>query len=110
MISKGKIIIAERLDVANHLISSVGLRITPEMMPSFRFVAFYSLPWETGEEVVSDSIWIDVTDSCAGGVRTQLGFRGHTAYIMFTVTLFTLRGFKLKRYDWKYFSLLAANV
>lgn len=63
---------AERLDVANQHISSVGLMVTPEMMPSFRFVVFYSLPWETGEEVVSDSVWIDVVDSCVGAVSSHM--------------------------------------
>lgn len=72
MLNKGKIIIAERMDVSDQLVTSVGLTVTLEMMPSFRFVAFYSIPWQSGEEVVSDSIWIDVADSCVGGVRAQL--------------------------------------
>lgn len=49
--------------------TSLNLVVTPEMMPSFRFVAFYTIPWEGGEEVVPDSIWVDVVDSCIGGVR-----------------------------------------
>lgn len=69
VLNKGKIIAAERIDVTDQLITSVGLVVTPEMMPSFRFVAFYTIPWTAREEVVSDSIWIDVADSCAGGVR-----------------------------------------
>ncbi|KAK5865371.1 hypothetical protein PBY51_019649 [Eleginops maclovinus] len=69
VLNKGKIIVAERVDVAGQLITSIGLHITPEMMPSFRFVAFYSIPWEGGEEVVPDSIWVDVADSCVGGLN-----------------------------------------
>lgn len=77
MVSKGKIIFAKRENVANQVVSAVGLMITPEMMPSFRFVAFYSIPWEMGEEVVSDSVWIDVADSCVGGVRVHCkGWKG----------------------------------
>ncbi|XP_070772937.1 complement C3-like [Enoplosus armatus] len=68
VLNKGKIIAAERVDVTSHLLTSVGLTVTPEMMPSFRFVAFYSIPWENDEDVVSDSIWVDVADSCAGGL------------------------------------------
>ncbi|KAK5898792.1 hypothetical protein CesoFtcFv8_008337 [Champsocephalus esox] len=69
VLNKGKIIVAERVDVAGQLMTSVELQITPEMMPSFRFVAFYSIPWDGGEEVVPDSIWVDVEDSCVGGLH-----------------------------------------
>ncbi|XP_058497234.1 complement C3-like [Solea solea] len=68
VLNKGKIIIAERVDVTGQLLTSIGLTITPEMMPSFRFVAFYTIPWVRREEVVSDSIWVDVADSCVGGL------------------------------------------
>lgn len=70
VLNKGRIIAAERLDVTGQQVTSVGLTVTPEMMPSFRFVAFYSIPWTEREEVVPDSIWVDVADSCAGGVRS----------------------------------------
>lgn len=76
VLNKGKIIVAERVDVTGRLLTSVGLMVTTEMMPSFRFVAFYSIPWVGREEVVSDSIWVDVADSCAGGV-SELSLRGH---------------------------------
>lgn len=71
MLNKGRIIVAERVSVAGQLLTSIRLLITPEMMPSFRFVAYYSIPWTRGEEVVPDSIWVDVEDSCAGGVRSS---------------------------------------
>ncbi|KAJ4944610.1 hypothetical protein JOQ06_013153 [Pogonophryne albipinna] len=69
VLNKGKIIVAGRVDVAGQQITSFGLPITPEMMPSFRFVAFYSIPWDGGEEVVPDSIWVDMEDSCVGGLN-----------------------------------------
>uniref|UniRef100_A0A8D3BHY9 Complement component c3b, tandem duplicate 2 n=1 Tax=Scophthalmus maximus TaxID=52904 RepID=A0A8D3BHY9_SCOMX len=69
VLNKGKIIMAKRVDVAGQSLTSVGLAVTPEMMPSFRFVAFYSIPWVWREEVVSDSIWVDVADSCVGGLK-----------------------------------------
>lgn len=71
MLNKGKIILAERVAVTGQLITSVSLTVTAEMMPSFRFVAFYSIPWEGREEVVPDSIWVDVVDSCVGGVSRE---------------------------------------
>uniref|UniRef100_A0A4W6EED3 Complement component c3b, tandem duplicate 2 n=1 Tax=Lates calcarifer TaxID=8187 RepID=A0A4W6EED3_LATCA len=69
VINKGKIISAKRLDVTGQLVTGVGLTVTPDMMPSFRFVAYYSIPGSSPEEVVSDSIWVDVADSCVGGLK-----------------------------------------
>lgn len=71
MLNKGKIIQAERMDVSGQVISNVGLTVTAEMMPSFRFVAFYRIPWQRREEVVSDSIWVDVVDICPGAVSAM---------------------------------------
>ncbi|XP_061563254.1 complement C3-like [Cololabis saira] len=68
VLNKGRIQSAERVAVTGQIVTSVGLLVTPEMMPSFRVVAFYSIPWNGQEEVVSDSVWIDVTDSCVGGL------------------------------------------
>ncbi|CAG5928835.1 unnamed protein product, partial [Menidia menidia] len=68
VLNKGKIIKAERLDVQSHVVTTVGFMVTSEMLPSFRVVAFYSIPWLGQEEVVSDSVWIDVADSCIGGL------------------------------------------
>ncbi|KAM4611258.1 venom factor-like [Polymixia lowei] len=69
VLNKGKIIVAERLNVTGQATTKVGLVVTTEMMPSFRFVAFYTLPWATREEVVADSIWVDVHDTCVGGLN-----------------------------------------
>lgn len=77
VLNKGKIIVAGRVDRGSQVFTSIGLIVTPEMMPSFRFVAFYSIPWVGREEVVPDSIWVDVENSCAGGVSDKLSLRGH---------------------------------
>uniref|UniRef100_A0A672I7E8 Uncharacterized protein n=1 Tax=Salarias fasciatus TaxID=181472 RepID=A0A672I7E8_SALFA len=45
---------------------SLMVPITKEMLPSFRIVAYYH---PTDKEVVSDSVWVDVKDSCIGSVR-----------------------------------------
>nr|XP_061792030.1 complement C3-like [Nerophis lumbriciformis] len=63
VVNKGQIVEAQRLAVTGQLVTSVGLVVTPDLMPSFRVVAFYSLP---SQEVVADSIWVDVTPSCVG--------------------------------------------
>ncbi|KAM4750099.1 complement C3-like [Anableps anableps] len=71
VLNKGKIISAVREDVMGQLVTSVGLWVTAEMMPSFRVVAFYTIPWTGQEELVSDSVWIDVVDSCVGGLKVS---------------------------------------
>lgn len=68
MLNKGKIILAKREDITGQLVTSVALLVTSEMMPSFRVVVFYGIPWVGREEVVSDSVWIDVVDTCVGSV------------------------------------------
>lgn len=71
VLNKGSIVKAERVDVTSQAMTGVTLSVTPDMMPSFRVVAFYSLPWAREEEVVADSIYVDVEDSCAGKVIVE---------------------------------------
>ncbi|XP_023603360.1 complement C3-like [Myotis lucifugus] len=42
------------------------LTITTEFIPSFRLVAYYTLNNGGQREVVADSVWVDVKDSCVG--------------------------------------------
>ncbi|KFO28789.1 Complement C3 [Fukomys damarensis] len=43
------------------------LTITKDFIPSFRLVAYYTLVGASGQrEVVADSVWVDVKDSCVG--------------------------------------------
>lgn len=45
------------------------LSITTDFIPSFRLVAYYTLIGANGQrEVVADSVWVDVKDSCVGSV------------------------------------------
>ncbi|KAF7475563.1 hypothetical protein GHT09_013514 [Marmota monax] len=45
------------------------LTITADFIPSFRLVAYYTLMGASGKrEVVADSVWVDVKDSCVGTV------------------------------------------
>ena len=45
---------------------SLPLMVNKDMIPSFRVVAYYHVGQN---EVVSDSVWIDVKDTCMGLVR-----------------------------------------
>lgn len=45
---------------------SMIVPVTTNMMPSFRLIVYYH---PNDNEVVSDSVWVDVKDSCMGSVR-----------------------------------------
>ncbi|KAM4750144.1 complement C3-like [Anableps anableps] len=47
---------------------SVMVHITKEMLPSFRIVAYYHT---SSNELVSDSVWVDVTDTCMGKLTLE---------------------------------------
>ncbi|XP_065808700.1 complement C3 [Labrus bergylta] len=91
VVTKGKIIVAKRVDVTGQVITSLGLMVTPEMLPSFRVVAFYWI-WTGQEEVVPDSIWVDVVDSCVGGLRVGPADGIHRDYRPGKTLSFQVRG------------------
>ncbi|XP_066064637.1 complement C3 [Chamaea fasciata] len=64
IMSKGRILRAGRQphEAGQSLVTMV-LPVTPELIPSFRVVAYYFvLPGE----IVADSVWVDVKDTCMG--------------------------------------------
>ncbi|KAK7882749.1 hypothetical protein WMY93_028923 [Mugilogobius chulae] len=60
IVTKGKILEGRRFRVAGQEVTGVPVTITPEMIPTFRFVVFYLL----GSEVVSDSVKVEVSSTC----------------------------------------------
>ncbi|KAF7240118.1 Cobra venom factor [Varanus komodoensis] len=64
ILSKGKVIKAGRLPRASgQNMASLPLHITLELIPSFWIVAYYQVG---NREIVADSLWVDVKDSCMG--------------------------------------------
>lgn len=55
-----------RYRTEGQVIISMTVVITKNMLPSFRLIAYYH---PNDNEVVSDSVWVDVKDSCMGSVR-----------------------------------------
>uniref|UniRef100_A0A7N4PB07 Complement C3 n=1 Tax=Sarcophilus harrisii TaxID=9305 RepID=A0A7N4PB07_SARHA len=68
LLSKGQIthVQIEPRRVGGIVTSSMVL-VRPELLPSFRILAYYILPGSS-PELVADSIWIDVKDTCMGTV------------------------------------------
>uniref|UniRef100_A0A8C1YAV8 NTR domain-containing protein n=1 Tax=Cyprinus carpio TaxID=7962 RepID=A0A8C1YAV8_CYPCA len=63
ILSKGQIVKADRFKQRGQSLVALSLPVTKDMVPSFRFVAYYHVG---SSEVVSDSVWVDVKDTCMG--------------------------------------------
>ncbi|XP_054418212.1 complement C3 [Pteronotus mesoamericanus] len=68
IMNKGKLLRVGRQErQAGQDLVVLPLTITEDFIPSFRLVAYYTLIGTNGQrEVVADSVWIDVKDSCVG--------------------------------------------
>ncbi|XP_056621692.1 complement C3-like isoform X2 [Triplophysa dalaica] len=69
IISKGQIIKVDRFKRKGQSLVTLSLPVTKDMVPSFRFVAYYHVG---SDEVVSDSVWVDVKDTCMGTLTVQV--------------------------------------
>ncbi|XP_014901192.1 complement C3-like isoform X1 [Poecilia latipinna] len=68
ILSRGHLLKYERYRNRGQALISQILPITKEMLPSFRIIAYYH---STDNEVVSDSVWVDVKDSCMGSLTLE---------------------------------------
>uniref|UniRef100_A0A8C7TZ92 Anaphylatoxin-like domain-containing protein n=1 Tax=Oncorhynchus mykiss TaxID=8022 RepID=A0A8C7TZ92_ONCMY len=67
ILSKGQLINSQKIEWnKGQGLMSLPLMVNKDMIPSFRVVAYYHVGQN---EVVSDSVWIDVKDTCMGLVR-----------------------------------------
>ncbi|KAA0721787.1 Complement C3 [Triplophysa tibetana] len=62
ILSKGHIVTVGRYTRSDNSQIVRNIKITKDMVPSFRFVAYYHVG---SDEVVSDSVWVDVKDRAA---------------------------------------------
>nr|QDA69867.1 complement C3 [Megalobrama amblycephala] len=69
ILSKGQIVQADRFKRKGQALVTLSLPVTKDMVPSFRFVAYYHVG---SSEVVSDSVWVDVKDTCMGTLKLQV--------------------------------------
>ncbi|KAL8164556.1 UNVERIFIED_CONTAM: hypothetical protein K2H54_053398, partial [Gekko kuhli] len=80
IMTKGKIFKTGRqLKAAGQNLVTMSLPITPDLIPSFRIVAYYHI---RNSEIVADSVWVDVKDTCMGTLvvtgATEADNRIHT--------------------------------
>ncbi|XP_069623415.1 complement C3-like [Ranitomeya imitator] len=67
IMNKGRIMkVGTQIREAGQALVTMLLPITEEFIPSFRILAYYTVTTGAGREIVADSIWIDVADTCMG--------------------------------------------
>ncbi|XP_076845464.1 complement C3-like isoform X2 [Brachyhypopomus gauderio] len=69
ILSKGQIVQAKRFKTQGHSLVTLSMPVTKDMVPSFRVVAYYHVG---PSEVVSDSVWVDVKDTCLGTLEVRV--------------------------------------
>ncbi|XP_044201967.1 complement C3-like [Thunnus albacares] len=68
ILSRGQLVRHGHHRSKGHTVFSWSFPITKEMLPSFRIIAFYHTD---DNEVVSDSVWVDVKDTCMGSLKLE---------------------------------------
>ncbi|XP_062243569.1 complement C3-like [Platichthys flesus] len=68
ILSRGQLIQHGRYHTRGQVLIALIVPITKDMLPSFRIIAYYHL---TDNEVVSDSVWVDVKDTCMGSLKLE---------------------------------------
>ncbi|NXF37415.1 CO4A protein, partial [Nyctibius bracteatus] len=68
VVAKGQAELLGRVPSSNKIIN---LKITKKMVPAFRFLAYYFIANEGRQEIVADSVWVDVMDVCEGKIKVR---------------------------------------
>ncbi|NWW47979.1 CO4 protein, partial [Pedionomus torquatus] len=68
VVAKGQVVLLGRVPSSNKIIN---LKITEKMVPAFRFLAYYFVANEGRQEIVADSVWVDVMDVCEGKIKVR---------------------------------------
>ncbi|NXG25538.1 CO4 protein, partial [Grallaria varia] len=68
VVAKGQTELLGRVPSSNKIIN---LKITEKMVPAFRFLAYYFIANEGRQDIVADSVWVDVMDVCEGKIKVR---------------------------------------
>ncbi|XP_041444864.1 A.superbus venom factor 1 [Xenopus laevis] len=72
IMSRGRIMKVGRQErLSNQPVVAMALSITEDYLPSFRIVAYYMVTTNGRTEIVSDSVWVDVVDTCIGTLELK---------------------------------------
>ncbi|XP_069783449.1 complement C3-like isoform X2 [Narcine bancroftii] len=72
LINKGKIVkFGRQARGKDQVLVTMQIPITRHLIPSFRIVAYYYIMKGAQVEIVADSIWIDVEDTCMGILKVS---------------------------------------
>ncbi|XP_069804343.1 complement C3-like [Dendropsophus ebraccatus] len=70
IMNKGRIIkVGTQAKGRYQALVAMSLPITEEFLPSFRILAYYTVTSGAGREIVADSIWVGVADTCMGTLK-----------------------------------------
>ncbi|XP_031417935.1 complement C3-like [Clupea harengus] len=84
ILNKGQLVRAERIKRQGQTLVSLSLPVTKDMVPSFRIVAYYHVG---SSEVVSDSVWVDVKDTCMGTVKVEVSHHMYSPHQPFSLKI-----------------------
>ncbi|KFO81918.1 Complement C4, partial [Cuculus canorus] len=68
VVARGQVELLGRVPSSNIIIN---LKITEKMVPAFRFLAYYFIANKGRQEIVADSVWVDVMDVCEGKIKVR---------------------------------------
>ncbi|KAM9493800.1 complement C3-like [Clarias gariepinus] len=69
VLSRGKMIRADRVNVTDDKATNITLLLTSDMVPSFRFVAYCIFMHAHIGELVADSVLVNIEDQCLGSLK-----------------------------------------
>lgn len=74
ILSKGHIVhVGRQPREGDQSLVTMSLPVTANLIPSFRIVAYYHV--KPGE-IIADSVWVDVKDTCMGSVSVSPSWMG----------------------------------
>ncbi|KAK9521964.1 hypothetical protein VZT92_018466 [Zoarces viviparus] len=77
VLSKGKVVDfgSQKFVSGGNIKQTLSFEVTTAMVPSIRLLVYYILYGEGTNELVADSVWLNVRGKCVNGLQTDLSYR-----------------------------------